>query len=389
MRRLEEICAILRRWPRTVLPDYRTLACECAEQARELFDAGKTLLAFSEGDEPWLMVAQAAARGTSWREEEEPDRPLVDEGLAGTTFLYTPGRPARLAPDGRESAVSEPIHPSILGEYDEASILCVPFESEESRGHLFVFSPRAEPEAMLAAGEVVGALLSMRFEATGYSSAAVREAVAREQTRVARDLHDGLLQSFTGVVLQLETIHSTLDTRPDEARRKITEAQALIMADQRELRRFVEQLKPRATRRDTPFDFTGRLEDLRTRFETQWGIHVVFDVERIEPLVGAFLGQETFRLIHEAVTNSAKHGGASDVRVCLRTGGSEMQIEVSDNGSGFSFHGRMTLEQMRESGSGPKALAERVQALNGHLVVDSTVSGSTVTISIPLGWGGS
>jgi signal transduction histidine kinase len=215
----------------------------------------------------------------------------------------------------------------------------------------------------------------------------VHDAVDHERVRVARDLHDGLLQSFTGVVLQLETVHSLLESRPDEARQMITDTQATMMADQRELRRFVEQLRPRAARREATFDFAGRLEDLRSRFDKQWGVKLAFDVEQVDPTISGFIGQETFRLIHEAVTNSAKHGAASFVRVEVRTAGSEMHIQVADNGTGFAFRGRLTLEEMKEQGTGPMILAERVQSLNGSLVVDSTEGGATVTMSVPLGWG--
>ena len=72
---------------------------------------------------------------------------------------------------------------------------------------------------MLLAAGIVATLASMRFEATSHADLAVRDAVAQERTRVARDLHDGLLQSFTGVVLQLETIHSQIEEHPDEAQR--------------------------------------------------------------------------------------------------------------------------------------------------------------------------
>lgn len=388
MKGIEEICAKLRSWPLHVGADYRTLSCECAEAARELFGAEKAILVFSEGDEPWLLMAAAEPRGTSWREAEELETSLVDDSLADVSFLYQPGESRIVASDGGRRAVAGAIHPLILAEHDEVPILTIPTGSEESRGRLFVFAPDAEEKAMLAIADAVGTLISIRFEATGQRAMAVADAVRDERERVARDLHDGLLQSFTGVVLQLETIHNTLEMHPEDARRMITDTQAMIMADQRELRRFVEELRPRKTRRDAPFDFPARLEDLRTRFETQWGVRLVFDVDRIEPFVGAFLGQETFRLIYEAVTNAAKHAHASDVRVGVRTDDSEMRIEVADNGSGFSFQGRLTLEEMRERGVGPTTLADRVHSLNGKLVVDSTESGSTVTISVPLGWGG-
>ena len=88
------------------------------------------------------------------------------------------------------------------------------------------------------------------------------------------------------------------------------------------------------------------------------------------------------------MTNSAKHGGASKVQVGLRTAGSEMHIEVSDNGTGFPFHGRLTLPEMRKSGRGPTMLAERISSLNGNITVDSTERGATVTMTVPLGFGG-
>jgi signal transduction histidine kinase len=346
----------LRRWPRNVLPDYRSVACESVLQCLELFRASRAVLAYEERDEPWVAIAEADSGGVKWREEDEGSTPV--DANARCTFD------------------------------EETSVLFCPVRCEMVHGHLFITRPAAPRKALLLLGEAVSTLIAVRFEATFHAQEAARRAVAQDRVRVARDLHDGLLQSFTGVVLQLETIHSTLDSSPDDARKMITEAQGLIMADQRELRRFVEELRPRPARRETEFDFTERLQDLRSRFEKQWGIHLTFDVDQIEPLVGAFLGQETFRLIHEAVTNSAKHGGASEVRVGIRTADSEMHIEVTDNGAGFPFHGRVTLDQLRETGTGPMVLAERVSSLNGTMTVDSTESGATVSISIPLGWGG-
>ena len=215
-----------------------------------------------------------------------------------------------------------------------------------------------------------------------------RDAVREERIRVARDLHDGLLQSFTGIVLQLETLHTMIEEDPDEVRRKITDIQGVLMADQRELRAYVEQLRPRR-RIDVPFDFQARMKELKSRFETQWGVGVAFEMQsEIDPLVARSLGPETFRIIQEAVTNSAKHGSASHIQVRVSSGDNRMVIEVIDDGSGFPFHGRMTLAAIRESGIGPAMLAERVAALNGELAVESSGSGAKLEISVPLGFAG-
>ncbi len=384
----EEMCAVLRRWPREVAVDHRTLARESVEHCREVFAATSVVLAFEEGEEPWLILAVSREGNFTLFEQDEMDlESLVDKAYLDQTFYVAPSGEVIVCA-GSPAVAAQPVHKGVRAHIGSGSVLSVPIGCATSLGRLFVGDPAVDTDQMLQMVEAVGVIISSRFQATSELADSVREAVDLERVRVARDLHDGLLQSFTGVVLQLETVHSMLENGPEEARRMITDTQATIMADQRELRHFVEQLRPRVVRRQTAFDFGARLEDLQARLSKQWGIDVAVDVKDIDPLVSAFLGQETFRLIHEAVMNSAKHGSASAVRVSVRTAGSEMHIEVTDNGSGFSFQGRRILDQIRDSGEGPIGLAERVASLNGSLVIDSTDAGATVRISVPLGWGG-
>ena len=387
MQRLGEVCAKLRRWPRHIAPDQRSLARECLERCCDLFEATQALLVIDEGDEPWLNIASLAKGRFLWREDEELGlESVVTLDLTIHSFYLAAHDEVRVAGQ-QPRRIARAVSARLRKEIGRGPVLSVPFAAESLRGRLFVSSPKLEVDVALAIAEPVSTLLAIQFEASSRLRTTVRDAVDQERVRVARDLHDGLLQSFTGAVLQLETVHSILESDPQNARRMITEAQGLIMSDQRELRRFVEQLRPRPDSRETKFDFAARLEDLRSRFASQWGIRLAFDVTDVDPAVSGFIGQETFRLIHEAVTNSAKHGQASVVRVSVRTAGSVMHIEVADNGTGFSFHGRLTLEEMRESGAGPTVLAERVSSLNGNLTVDSTEGGAVVTMTVPLGFG--
>lgn len=394
MRDIEELCARLRRWPSRVYPDYRELAHQTLMLCRDLFESSRAILIIDEGEEPWLFVASVDDAGFAWREADDADLlPLVSEDLEEKAFYAEP-RPDRTMAvrvgcgSRRAVKMSAPVHDHVRADLENGPLLSVGVRTESISARLFIGAPKVKIESALIIAEAISLVLAAQFEATDHARVAVHDALEQDRIRVARDLHDGLLQSFTGVVLQLETIHSTLETRPEQARRMITETQSMIMADQRELRRFVEQLRPTpSVRREPTFDFAARLEDLRVRFAAQWGVRVALDVKEIDPSVSAFLGQETFRLIQEAVTNSAKHGGASVIQVGVKTEGSVMEIEVTDNGSGFPFQGKMTLEQMRESGSGPMVLAERVASLNGSLAVDSSERGATVMISVPLGWG--
>jgi signal transduction histidine kinase len=369
----DEVSRRLREWPRGLAADARTTVRVTLQACRALFNAPRVVLAWEEREEPWLVVAALSEDAFTWA-EEQPERflPLVDPAFAESAF--------------RGAA---PIHAGFRAEFKFQDVISAPLHGEAIQGRIFIVEPRDAHASSLVIAELVALLVEQAMDYTVSIRTASRSAAQDERIRVAGDLHDGLLQSFTGVVLQLETIHSLIETRPAEARQRITDIEGVIMADQRELRSYVEQLRPRPRRVDVPFDFNARMEELRSRFENQWGIGVAFEIQStIDPLVAKSLGPETFRIIQEAVTNSAKHGAASHIRVRVSSGESKMHIEVVDDGSGFPFHGRMTLAAIRESGVGPAMLAERVAALNGELAVESSGAGAKLEISVPLGFSG-
>lgn len=345
-----EVRARLRHWPRAVATEPRQYLQQALTACLTMFEAASATFAWEDSEEPWVVVATASGSAFDWREDAIP----IESACEALARELQPG---------------------------------VDVKGEVVSGCLFISKPDRSEAWLDALADVVAVLLAHDMDHLITSRVASREAVHEERLRVARDLHDGLLQSFTGVVLQLETLHDMIEKSPEDARRLITNVQGLIMADQRDLRSYVEQLRPRR-RIDVPFDFLSRLAELRARFETQWGIPITIEKESVDPLVAQSLGPETFRLIQEAVTNAAKHGSASGIRVRLSTRESRIWIDVVDDGGGFPFHGRRTLQEIRETGVGPSMLAERVAALNGDLVVESSGTGATVQISIPLGFSG-
>ena len=346
-------------------------------------------MAWEESDEPWIVIASYSASEYDCI-EGAADRflPLTDPSIAEVSFsLSADGRIVTSAGQCIESGQSL-VNQNLRNDYRIGAAVSLPVRGDTIEGRVFLLDAGNSTPEMLLVGEAIGALIAAQFDSATRMESQARDAVADERMRVARDLHDGLLQSFTGVVLRLETVHSILEENPDQARNMLTEVQASIMADQRELRAYVEKLGPRH-RAEMKFDFRGRLDEWRERFEKQWNVSVRFDGERLDPLVAELLGHETLRLIQEAVTNSAKHGGASAVDVNLTTRDGRMIIEVSDNGGGFPFHGRRTLEEIRGGAGGPGVLAQRVAALNGDLIVESGENGARIEISVPLGFSSS
>jgi len=387
----EEICARLEAWPKGLVSDLRRSAENALSACASMFDTQTALIVWEDAEEPWMVVGTFAGGATTWTEEAAEDfTPLVHEGLDALSFFVRYGEEEQVLVGSGEDSLglcTPAINGQILGRLGGTSVLSFPLNGESIQGRIFIATDEDPPSSLLPLTQVIGSFVVSRLESVAALRNALRDAVSDERNRVARDLHDGLLQSFTGVVLRLDTIHNVLADQPEEARRMITEVEGTIMADQRELRTYVEQLRPRLDRGESSFDFNARLEELHDRFSTQWGVEVDFDVD-MDPLIAKYLGQETYRMILEAVTNSAKHGSSTRVHVKLRTGQGQLRIEVADNGSGFSFHGKRTLDQLRQAGTGPSILGERVASLNGDLSVESGDEGATVEITVPLGWTG-
>lgn len=384
LRRMEE-------WPSVIPTDEVSAVREMLEMARHVFRAPRALLAWEEADEPYLNLA--FMDGDRLRIHNEPFEvfePVVHPELTMRDFYAADlGRGRVLSP----AAVSDrieidgpPVHAELAARFSMGGALSFFIEREGVQGRLFLLDLPRIRRADFAVGRLLVTTYARRAQQVGQLVSTKTEAVAEERFSVARDLHDGLLQSFTGIVLQLETAHDLLQKDPAKAGRVLTQVEATIMKDQRDLRSYVDELRPRARRRSTEFDLKGRLDELQQRFGREWRIELRFEIGAMHPLVTQAIGQETFRMISEAVMNSAKHGQASKVDVELATREDRLWIRVRDDGIGFPFRGRYNLAALMEKQQGPAVLGERVAALNGDLIVESTEQGASLEISLPLGW---
>lgn len=211
-----------------------------------------------------------------------------------------------------------------------------------------------------------------------------REAVSVERARLARELHDWLLQSMTGVALQLQTLHRLIERDPSRAHERLEEIQSAVTEEQRELRHFIETLDPRIPLGEEQRDLVARLSGMAARMSRQWNIDISLDADPVLRLVPDYLHSEIFGIVTEAVANAAKHSGCSTVSVSVSRPGAMIAIRIADDGRGFSFEGRHGLEQLVASRRGPVTLKERIQSLGGDLTIESSAgSGSVLDVLVP------
>jgi signal transduction histidine kinase len=209
-----------------------------------------------------------------------------------------------------------------------------------------------------------------------------RAAMEHERLRLARELHDGVLQSLTGVTLQLHQLSRLVEDYPEPVRKRLREVEELMVAEQRELRGWIEALKPTtSTVMASKDDMASALGALCDRV-SRWGMTVQLTLSA-SGVIPRTLGDEIYRIVQEALSNAARHARAHAANIELDMMADRVRLVVVDNGCGFPFHGRYDLAALEARNWGPVSIKERVAALHGDLVLTSTMSGSRIEILLP------
>lgn len=391
---------LLAAWPRLPLKDADAFPAHLVDQATAVLRVPRALLVWEEVDEPWLHLAHRSDRGLERAREAPLATPLVPAPLARASFL-SDGRGEtryRCAPgdrgdggDRREERWSgAPVDEGLARRFAIGAVASWPVRGELVEGRLFALDigGGANLEGdLLVLGEIVALRLAAELDQYYLTRQVHTAAVTEERVRLACDLHDGMLQSLTGAALQLQALARLMAEDPAAAREQLAEIQRLIASDQRDLRFFIEELKPVPRALAGQADLRSRLEELSARLERLWGLRVDVHLEGIESRVSDALTRQLYRLLREALFNVARHAGASSVRIDVRRQAQGLSITVTDDGRGFPFHGRYEHEELARRKLGPVSLKERISALGGSLAIDSCPGLTRLEVNLPHGGG--
>ncbi len=200
-------------------------------------------------------------------------------------------------------------------------------------------------------------------------SAALR-AQEEERARVARDLHDEVNQSLTGLLLRLEAVR---EEAPPELAPQLAETKSLANQAMRELLSLARQLRP------TALDDLGLVAALAGQVEAlaQRGLSAELSTEGDLSDLDADVQLVVYRVAQEALANASRHSGAEQVEVRLRRSAAGVALEVADDGRGFAF-------EQSERGLGINGMRERALLVGAELTIESRPGeGTTVRLSIP------
>ena len=202
------------------------------------------------------------------------------------------------------------------------------------------------------------------------AGSAALHAQEEERARVARDLHDEVNQSLTGLLLRLEAAR---ETAPPELEGELAETKALANQAMTELLSLARQLRP------TALDDLGLAAAIEGQVDRLGGeIETSLDVDGDFSDLGDDAQLVVYRVAQEALSNAARHSGAARVEVRLRrTEGSGVVLEVADDGCGFAF-------DESERGLGIGGMRERALLIGAELTIESRPGhGTTVRLVVP------
>lgn len=384
--------SLLAAWPQGVPRQLDALVRDLLEQAGQALGAPRVLLAWVEREEPWLYLASWSAGSFGWsREAPESFGGLVAAPLRQDSFLCLDAaapEPAVLhrGPQGLQRWRGAPLDAGLRERFSLRAVLSLPLQGESAEGRLFFADKAGMTSDDLVLGEVVAGVVVARLDHF-YLNQTLQEAVTTEERiRLARDLHDGVLQSLTGIGLRLAAVRGLLEEDPKKAREGLDALQRLITLEQRDLRFFIQELKPpRLVPASEARSLAARVAELVQRMELEWGLRAELRTEGLEHIPDP-LAREVYLVVREALVNAVRHGDATAVQVGIAGGeDGRLAISVADNGRGFPVSGTFTHAALTAGDFAPRTLLERVTSLSGTLALESSPAGARLDIALPCG----
>jgi len=206
-------------------------------------------------------------------------------------------------------------------------------------------------------------------------------AVAAERRRVARELHDGVIQSLTGLELQTAALRRRLAARDPDVDAQLQHIQHVLGEEARNVRDVMHQIRPVEA---GPGQFVGALGEIVDRFGRDTGVQARFHAFPSDAYVPPRAARELVRTLQEALTNVRRHSGARQVDVEFRGEPDAWRLHIENNGRPFTFTGRLTLDELEQRRLGPRVIKERVREMGGDMVIESSPSdGVRLEISLP------
>jgi signal transduction histidine kinase len=208
-----------------------------------------------------------------------------------------------------------------------------------------------------------------------YASTLEHLTISRERNRMARELHDTLAHTLSGLTVQLETVKAYWDVDSTAAQKMLDKSLEATRSGLQETRRALKSL------RASPLDDLGLSLALRRLAESaaqRANLALDFSAPTQTPSLAPDVEQSIYRIAQEAVANVTHHANAKNLKVQLAFNGQGISLLVADDGLGFQERPDEAADHF-----GLPGMRERAQLVGGQLTIESRPGqGTTVRLTI-------
>ncbi len=210
----------------------------------------------------------------------------------------------------------------------------------------------------------------------------LQEVQEAERRQISAEIHDMVGQNLTGLSLNLQIIENQLgeDINPD-IHRRLNDALNLVEQTTRQVRDVMLRIHPPML---DEYGLHSAIQWYGKRFSQRTKINVHLTGSEFEPRLPQDIEMALFRLVQEALTNTAKHADANRIDITMETDRQQACLTVQDNGKGFDP------QSLNPTTAEPRwgliTMEQRVDAIGGELKIESTPgTGTIISVSIRRG----
>lgn len=201
------------------------------------------------------------------------------------------------------------------------------------------------------------------------------EIVLAERSRIARELHDTLIQGFSGITMGMQAVSIGLPPCQEQSQLK-----ELIHDAANSLKQARESVAGLRGVKEADAELSGAIAEVAGQITKAKDIRLKLNLEQGPPNLGAEIEYNLLRIVQEAVTNAMKHSGASTIEVGLHCTPEQVGLSIEDNGQGF-----VETDEFTQTGHyGLAGMRERAIEIGAEFeLVTGPAKGTTICVRLP------
>lgn len=207
-----------------------------------------------------------------------------------------------------------------------------------------------------------------------YANMAERMAQTKERNRLAREIHDTLGHTLTGIATGLDACLTLVEVSPEQTKKQLELLSKVSREGIKDVRRSVNELRPDSLER---LSLEMAIREMVVEMSHVSDVDISFETDEKPLKFDEDEENAIYRVIQESITNAVRHGKAKKIWIILNIIDAQVHLTIKDNGIGC---------ENIKSGFGMKHIKERIEMLRGTVSFEGK-DGFTVIACIPIRWG--